>query len=195
MFYRWQEQLFENGSAAFNGQQVRSEERKLRQKIDTLEQEVSRKNEVIAEISQEYVQVKKGLGGLRRPHRELAGPATVSSIVSRALSRAGILLGHHLPAEPCAGSVLLSLPVLGCLEPQDPRREGLRVRGQVLSRLASCTNAALTRRSPAGIAPGSRPPSRSQRPSSLPGPVVLQAEDRLPWPRERDRECQHREGR
>ncbi len=54
---------FENGSAAFNGQEGRSEERKLQQKIDALEKEVSRKNEVIAEISQEYVQVKKGLGG------------------------------------------------------------------------------------------------------------------------------------
>ena len=64
MLYRWQKQFFENGAAAFNGPQIRNGERKLQAKIDKLEDEVQRKNEVIAEISQEYVQVKKALGGL-----------------------------------------------------------------------------------------------------------------------------------
>lgn len=64
MLYRWQKQFFENGAAAFNGPQIRNGERKLQAKIDKLEDVVKRKNEVIAEISEEYVQVKKELGGL-----------------------------------------------------------------------------------------------------------------------------------
>lgn len=63
LFYHWQKQFFENGATAFNDRRVRSGERKLERKIEALEEVVKRKNEVIAEISQEYVQVKKELGG------------------------------------------------------------------------------------------------------------------------------------
>ena len=61
MFYRWQKQLFENGATAF-------ERRKdptvpLTRRIAKLEEKLSNKNEVIAELMEEQVKAKKELGG------------------------------------------------------------------------------------------------------------------------------------
>ena len=63
-FYRWQNELFENGAAAFqrNGRSETSRVRKMEDKIEQLEEKVTRKEKIIAEITEEYVQLKKSLG-------------------------------------------------------------------------------------------------------------------------------------
>lgn len=65
-YYAWQKQFFENGSLAFerrnpkNRQQPNREQKKIAALEDTLRQ----RNEVVAELLQEHVQLKKELGEL-----------------------------------------------------------------------------------------------------------------------------------
>ncbi len=62
-FYQWQKEFFENGAAAF---QKKSKKQKdpNKQKVDQLETKIQQKNEVIAELMQEHVQLKKDIGEL-----------------------------------------------------------------------------------------------------------------------------------
>lgn len=66
LFYTWQKQLFANAEVALNaGKQAKastSVEDVLRAKIEQLEAKLARKDAVIAEISEEFVKVKKTLG-------------------------------------------------------------------------------------------------------------------------------------
>jgi len=63
MFYDWQRQLFERMGAAFDAPaQAPNRERELQQKIAQLEAKLVRKDEVIADISEEHVKLKKELG-------------------------------------------------------------------------------------------------------------------------------------
>ena len=62
-FYRWQQTFFENGTAAFE----RTNERKAsaqEERISFLESRILRKDEVLAELMEEHVALKKTLGGL-----------------------------------------------------------------------------------------------------------------------------------
>ena len=61
VFYRWQQQLFESGAAAFQSEQNR-EISKLKRQIDQLEEKVTKKNEVLGELMEEHVALKKSLG-------------------------------------------------------------------------------------------------------------------------------------
>lgn len=61
MFYRWQKELFENGAAAFD-RRSNGRERKLEEKITKLETKLAHKDEVIAEIMESHVALKKSLG-------------------------------------------------------------------------------------------------------------------------------------
>jgi transposase len=61
VFYRWQQQLFENGAAAF-GPQPKASTDPLTQKVSALEEKLTRKNEVLSELMEEYVKLKKALG-------------------------------------------------------------------------------------------------------------------------------------
>jgi transposase len=63
VFYGWQKQLFENGAAAFEKIRRRQADRRD-QKIERLEAKLAQKNEVLAELMQEHVQLKKELGEL-----------------------------------------------------------------------------------------------------------------------------------
>lgn len=64
VFYRWQKEFFEHGAAAFErkskgrgghaGQQSR--------KVDALEAKLVMKNEVLSELMEEHVKLKKSLG-------------------------------------------------------------------------------------------------------------------------------------
>jgi transposase-like protein len=63
VFYGWQKQLFENGAAAFQKSRGRQADRRD-QKIESLEAKLAQKNEVLAELLQEHVQLKKELGEL-----------------------------------------------------------------------------------------------------------------------------------
>ena len=64
VFYRWQKTLFENSGSAFenrtNGKQQQAEKRK----IHALEAKLRRKNEVLSELMEEHVVLKKSLGEL-----------------------------------------------------------------------------------------------------------------------------------
>ena len=61
--YTWQKQLFENADAAFAkpGRQPEKNDAKDK-KIEALEAKIQLKNEVVAELLQEHVQLKKELG-------------------------------------------------------------------------------------------------------------------------------------
>ena len=64
-FYRWQQELFENGHRAFdNGRQAKADEDAKERKIAQLEAKLQRKNEVLSELMEEYTQLKKELGEL-----------------------------------------------------------------------------------------------------------------------------------
>lgn len=64
-FYQWQKIFFENGAAAFekltNGRKD-SQAKRLEQKISTLNSKLADKDEVIAEIMESHVKLKKKIG-------------------------------------------------------------------------------------------------------------------------------------
>jgi transposase len=61
VLYRWQKELFENGAAAFERRDD-ARSRGLEAKIETLQAKLAHKDEVIAEIMESHVQLKKSLG-------------------------------------------------------------------------------------------------------------------------------------
>jgi len=65
-FYNWQKQLFENGAIAFerktNSANAKRQEDANTAKIEKLEAKLQQKNEVIAELLQEHVELKKEIG-------------------------------------------------------------------------------------------------------------------------------------
>jgi len=61
VFYRWQKQLFEKGASAFESNQDRTEKR-LKQKIENLEEKIIKKNEVLGELMEAHIELKKSLG-------------------------------------------------------------------------------------------------------------------------------------
>jgi transposase len=63
MFYRWQKEFFENGSAALELRSRRVSDAKDRQ-IAFLEQKLQRKHEVLSELMEEHIKLKKELGEL-----------------------------------------------------------------------------------------------------------------------------------
>src|SRR3712207_5972709 len=65
LFYLWQKQLFENGAAAFanSSKRLQATQDAKDRKIAALEEKLQRKNEVLAELMEEHVQLKKELGG------------------------------------------------------------------------------------------------------------------------------------
>jgi transposase-like protein len=60
VFYRWQKAFFEKGHLAFESSNGKSS--KLDRKIAALEQKLSKKNEVLSELMEEHVALKKSLG-------------------------------------------------------------------------------------------------------------------------------------
>jgi transposase-like protein len=63
MFYRWQKAFFEGGAAAFKKEQ-NSEIVRMQKRILALEQKLNKKNEVLSELMEEHVALKKSLGEL-----------------------------------------------------------------------------------------------------------------------------------
>ena len=63
VFYQWQRQFFENGTAAFESKQSRSRiSDGYQKKIEALEGKLQRKNEVLSELLEEHTRLKKELG-------------------------------------------------------------------------------------------------------------------------------------
>ena len=65
-YYNWQKQLFENAAPAFerrpNKANQRRQEAAAERKIAELQAKLQKKNEVVAELLEEHVQLKKELG-------------------------------------------------------------------------------------------------------------------------------------
>jgi transposase-like protein len=64
LFYLWQKQFFENGTAVFehSGRRHKAQDDAKDKKIAALQEKLQRKNEVLSELMEEHVQLKKGLG-------------------------------------------------------------------------------------------------------------------------------------
>lgn len=62
VFYQWQKQFFENGTAAFT--QDKNPKRQETQRIEQLEKKLQKKHEVLSELMEEHVKLKKELGEL-----------------------------------------------------------------------------------------------------------------------------------
>ncbi len=58
-FYQWQKQLFENGAAAFERKTKQTGPSPEQRKIEALQTKLMTKNEVIAELMEENVSLKK----------------------------------------------------------------------------------------------------------------------------------------
>ena len=63
VFYRWQKEFFENGAAAFDKPQSHQQKKKEK-RIQALEHKLQVKNEVLSELMEEHVKLKKSLGEL-----------------------------------------------------------------------------------------------------------------------------------
>ena len=63
MFYRWQKELFENAATALEPRSRRPSDAKDR-RIAFLEEKLQRKNEVLSELMEEHIKLKKELGEL-----------------------------------------------------------------------------------------------------------------------------------
>jgi transposase-like protein len=61
VFYRWQKEFFEKGAIAFNGSRD-PRSAKLEKKVNELEEKLSRKHEVLSELMEEHIALKKSLG-------------------------------------------------------------------------------------------------------------------------------------
>ena len=63
LFYHWQKQFFENGAAALERKNASPENHHLRT-IAALREKLQRKNEVVAELMEEHIKLKKERGEL-----------------------------------------------------------------------------------------------------------------------------------
>ena len=67
-YYNWQKQFFENGESAFarrpNTANLKRQQNSQDKKIERLEKKLQDRNEVVAELLQEHVQLKKANGEL-----------------------------------------------------------------------------------------------------------------------------------
>ena len=63
VFYRWQKEFFENAAAAFQHRSRHPSDHKDR-RIALLEQKLQRKHEVLSELMEEHIKLKKELGEL-----------------------------------------------------------------------------------------------------------------------------------
>ena len=61
VFYRWQKQLFEEGAVVFRRPND-TEAKRLQRQVTQLEEKLVKKNEVLGELLEEYVTLKKDLG-------------------------------------------------------------------------------------------------------------------------------------
>jgi len=63
-FYRWQAQLFTDGAAVFERKSHQDRRQRLaeRERLAMLEEKLQKKNEVVAELMEEHIKLKKSLG-------------------------------------------------------------------------------------------------------------------------------------
>jgi len=64
LFYQWQRTFFENGARAFEGSGNGRSETKLEKQVEALESRLQRRHEVLSELMEEHIRLKKDLGAL-----------------------------------------------------------------------------------------------------------------------------------
>lgn len=64
IFYQWQKQFFENGAAAFGRDKPQPAARATERRVAELEAKLTRKHEVLSELMEEHIALKKELGEL-----------------------------------------------------------------------------------------------------------------------------------
>ena len=64
LFYQWQRTFFENGARAFEGSGNGRSETRLEKQVQGLEARLQRKHEVLSELMEEHIRLKKDLGEL-----------------------------------------------------------------------------------------------------------------------------------
>jgi transposase-like protein len=64
VFYKWERDLLEAAPSLFTSRRSPSREQELEAKVAALEAKLARKDAIIAEVSEEYVKLKKELGEL-----------------------------------------------------------------------------------------------------------------------------------
>jgi len=62
VFYGWLKTLLANAHLALSSPRGSSPEKKLQQKVDALEEKIQKKDGIIAEVTGEFVRLKKELG-------------------------------------------------------------------------------------------------------------------------------------
>lgn len=62
LFYQWQRTFFENGAKAFEGSRKNQKQTQAEAKIEVLQSKLQRKHEVLSELMEEHVRLKKDLG-------------------------------------------------------------------------------------------------------------------------------------
>lgn len=62
VFYRWQKVFFENAAAAFEKPQSRTSAQREDERLAALEAKLRRKDEVLSELMEEHIALKKKLG-------------------------------------------------------------------------------------------------------------------------------------
>jgi len=147
VFYRWQRQFFENGAAAFQNARDR-ETARLKKKIASLEEKVAKKNEVLGELMEEHLRLKKILGkpdpaqgqeedaSIRcRFHPKMAGQnaalpswnAGGTGDPAQQISRLGRTLRHRKPPQ-CPGSEAIPASKKTSGKPSCATTSGIRTR-------------------------------------------------------------------
>ncbi|MBT3328282.1 MAG: transposase [Gemmatimonadales bacterium] len=64
VFYGWLKTLMANAPTALASPRGSSSEKRLQQKVDALQEKIQKKDGVIAEVTEEFVRLKKELGEL-----------------------------------------------------------------------------------------------------------------------------------
>jgi transposase-like protein len=64
LFYQWQRTFFENGARTFEGSGHARSGSKLEKQVEALESRLQRKHEVLSELMEEHIRLKKDLGEL-----------------------------------------------------------------------------------------------------------------------------------
>ena len=61
-FYRWQKEMFDQGARVFEPHTARSQDKRPQERIAALEARLKKKDEVIAELMEEHLALKKSFG-------------------------------------------------------------------------------------------------------------------------------------
>jgi len=62
LFYQWQKLFFENGARVFETLSPDRSQSQLQKQVQALEQRLQRKHEVLSELMEEHIRLKKELG-------------------------------------------------------------------------------------------------------------------------------------